>query len=160
MRIVLLGYMGSGKSTVGKVLAGRLSLPFTDLDTYIEAETGESIPEIFKGRGELYFRRKEHELLLRLLEMPEDRVLSLGGGTPAYAGNMQRILQATPNSFYLQHSIPSLVARLAPEKARRPMIAHLPDSELPEFIGKQLFVRGPYYLPAAHTSVCGGKTAV
>jgi shikimate kinase len=150
--------MASGKSTVGRALAGRLSVPFIDLDAYIEAETGESIAEIFQGRGELFFRKKEHELLVKLLEMPGDRVLSLGGGTPAYAGNMQRILQATPNSFYLQHSIPSLAARLVHEKTERPMIAHLPDSELPEFIGKHLFDRAPFYLQAAHTIACGEKS--
>ncbi len=158
MRIVLLGYMGSGKSTVGKALAERLNLPFTDLDASIEAETGATIPELFQDRGELYFRKLEHEVLVGLLESGQDRVLSLGGGTPAYAGNMDRVLEATPNSFYLQHTIPSLVARLTSEKAQRPLIAHLPDAELPEFIGKHLFDRGPFYLQAAHTIASTGKS--
>jgi shikimate kinase len=158
MLVVLLGYMGSGKSTVGRLLAERLNLPFTDLDEYIESEVGTEIPEIFREKGELFFRKKEHELLVDLLASGQPRVLSLGGGTPAYAGNMDRVLKATPNSFYLQHTIPSLVARLISEKAQRPLIAHLPDSELPEFIGKHLFDRGPYYLQAAHTLAGSGKT--
>ncbi|MGB5316151.1 MAG: shikimate kinase [Robiginitalea sp.] len=158
MLIVLLGYMGSGKSTVGRVLAERLNLPFTDLDEYIESAIGASIPEIFREKGELFFRKKEHELLVSLLDSGKPGVLSLGGGTPAYAGNMDRVLKATPNSFYLQHSIPSLVDRLISEKAQRPLIAHLPDSELPEFIGKHLFDRGPYYLQATHTLASSGKT--
>lgn len=158
MLVVLLGYMGSGKSTVGKLLGERLNLPFTDLDEYIESEVGTAIPEIFREKGELFFRKKEHELLVDLLASGQPRVLSLGGGTPAYAGNMDRVLKATPNSFYLQHTIPSLVGRLTSEKAQRPLIAHLPDSELPEFIGKHLFDRGPYYLKAAHTLVSSDKT--
>ncbi|MDM9632658.1 shikimate kinase [Robiginitalea aurantiaca] len=157
MLIVLLGYMGSGKSTVGKALAERLNLPFTDLDTAIEEESGTTIPELFQNKGELYFRKLEHEILVGFLESGQDRVLSLGGGTPAYAGNMDRVVRATPNSFYLQHSIPSLVGRLVREKAQRPLIAHLPDSELPEFIGKHLFDRGPYYLKASHTLVSSDK---
>jgi shikimate kinase len=158
MLIVLLGYMGSGKSTVGRALAGHLELPFTDLDTYIEIETGQTVSDIFQDKGELFFRKKEHELLLQLLASGQEMVLSLGGGTPAYAGNMDRVVEATPNSFYLLHSIPSLVARLGKEKERRPLIAHLGDEELPEFIGKHLFDRGPYYLKAAHTLACGEKT--
>ena len=160
MLVVLLGYMGSGKSTVGKVLAERLNIPFTDLDEYIASEVGTSIPDIFRDRGELFFRKKEHELLIKLLESGQDMVLSLGGGTPAYAGNMDRVLKATPNSFYLQHSIPSLVARLSDEKEDRPLIAHLPDPELPEFIGKHLFDRGPFYLQAGHTLACAGKSVL
>ena len=144
---------------MGRALAKQLELPFTDLDAFIESEVGESVPNIFKGKGELFFRKKEHELMLHLLESGQDLVLSLGGGTPAYAGNMERIVQATANSFYLQHSIPSLVERLAAEKAQRPLIAHLGDEDLPEFIGKHLFDRGPYYLQAAHTIACGEKSA-
>lgn len=158
MLIVLLGYMGSGKSTVGKALAEQMRIPFTDLDVYIEQEVGLRIPDIFERKGELFFRKTEHELLVRLLESDQGRVLSLGGGTPAYAGNMARVVEATQNSFYLQHSIPSLVERLSSEKDDRPLIAHLPESELPEFIGKHLFDRGPYYQQAAHTLFCAGKS--
>lgn len=158
MLIVLLGYMGSGKTTVGKALAERLNLPFTDLDISIEAKAVTSIPELFKDRGELYFRKLEHEVLVGLLGSGQDRVLSLGGGTPAYAGNMEHVREATPNSFYLQHTIPSLVDRLTHEKNQRPLISHLPEAELPEFIGKHLFDRGPFYLQAAHTVAATGKS--
>jgi shikimate kinase len=158
MLIVLLGYMGSGKSMLGKVLAERLELPFTDLDAHIESEVGMSIPEIFESRGELFFRKKEHELLKALLESGEAQVLSLGGGTPAYAGNMDLVTAATPNTFYLQHSIPSLVERLEKERAERPLIAHIPEDELYDFIGKHIFDRVPFYSRAAHTIFCDGKS--
>lgn len=158
MLIVLLGYMGSGKSMLGKELAARLEQPFTDLDAHLEAEVGMPIPEIFSKRGELFFRKKEHELLKALLESGESRVLSLGGGTPAYAGNMDLVTAATPHTFYLQHSIPSLVGRLEKERKGRPLIAHIPEEELYDFIGKHIFDRVPFYSRAAHTIFCDGKS--
>jgi shikimate kinase len=158
MLIVLLGYMGSGKSAVGSALSDHLGVPFTDLDTYIESEEGKSIPELFETRGELYFRRREHELLKQFLEGNMDGVLSLGGGTPAYAGNMDLVTAKTPHTFYLQHSIPSLLARLEKERENRPMIAHLPASELYDFIGKHLFDRVPFYTMATHTVPCDDQS--
>ena len=109
--------------------------------------------------GELFFRKREHELLKGLLGSGESMVLSLGGGTPAYAGNMDLIARATPHSFYLQHSIPSLVGRLEKERADRPLIAHLPEEELYDFIGKHIFDRVPFYTQAAHSIFCDGKSA-
>ena len=159
MLIVLLGYMGSGKSLLGKELAARLQLPFTDMDAHIESEVGMPIREIFEKRGELFFRKKEHELLKALLQSGEARVLSLGGGTPAYAGNMDLVTATTPYTFYLQHSIAALVARLEKERAGRPLIAHIPEEELYDFIGKHIFDRVPFYSNAAHTIFCDGKSA-
>ena len=150
MKIVLLGYMGSGKSTIGRRLAKSLNMPFIDLDHYLEEAIGLSIPQIFEQHGELYFRRKEHELLKELLAKETDFVLSLGGGTPCYAGNMDLVLQHTQNVFYLDVSIDELVRRLTRGKQHRPMISHLPDEELPEFIGKHLFERRPFYSQAPH----------
>jgi shikimate kinase len=157
MLVVLLGYMGSGKSVLGKGLAGRVGLPFEDLDSLIESEVGMAIPEIFDRKGELFFRKTEHTLLKQLLESRKNLVLSLGGGTPAYAGNMDLVTRATPHSFYLQHSIPSLVQRLEKEREQRPLIAHLPAGELYDFIGKHLFDRIPFYALATHTIACDGK---
>ena len=153
----MLGYMGSGKSLLGKGLADRLGLPFGDLDTLIESEVGMAIPEIFEKKGELFFRKTEHALLKKVLDSGGPLVLSLGGGTPAYAGNMDLVTRATPHSFYLQHSIPSLVQRLEKEREQRPLIAHLPPEELYDFIGKHLFDRIPFYTRATHTIACDGK---
>ncbi len=158
MLVVLLGYMGSGKSMLGKQLAARMELPFTDLDAEIEAAVGMPIQEIFPERGEVFFRRKEHELLKDLLGSGKSMVLSLGGGTPAYAGNMDLVTAATPHTFYLQHSIPFLVERLEKERSERPLIAHLPEEELYDFIGKHLFDRVPFYAMAGHTIPCDGKS--
>lgn len=142
--------MGSGKSTVGKILSGKLSAPFYDLDSEIEREAGLSITEIFDRKGEIYFRKLEREVLLQMVGRPGGLVLALGGGTPCYAGN-DRLLKADGvTSFYLKTSVENLVARLALEKAHRPMIADVPFDELASFIGTHLFERDPYYRSAHH----------
>jgi shikimate kinase len=157
MKIVLVGYMGSGKSTVGKLLAKDLNLAFLDLDNYMEQKLQKSIPAIFKEKGEIYFRKMEHLLLKEVMKDKENFVLSTGGGTPCYSGNMETILEGTNDVFYLKLSIMALVQRLTPEMAGRPLIQNLSQEELPEFIGKHLFERNPFYAMANHVINCDGK---
>ncbi len=154
MKIVLLGYMGSGKTTVGKILATALEIPFLDLDDHIEASENSTISEIFESRGEIYFRKKEYEYLKQLLATHDELVLSTGGGTPCYGQNMKTILEGTKNVFYLKVSISELVDRLLPEKDHRPLIKNIRDEELPEFIGKHLFERSFFYQQAHHIIRC------
>ncbi|QBA63676.1 shikimate kinase [Muriicola soli] len=158
MLIALLGYMGSGKSVVGKALAKSLNHPFLDLDSYMEEEMNSTIPEIFEQRGELFFRKKEHEFLRKVLDSNENMVLSTGGGTPCYSGNMELLLQATSNVFYLQLSVDGLTKRLSGEMGHRPLISHLPKEELADYIGKHIFERQVFYNRATHTIKCDGKT--
>ena len=157
VKIVLVGYMGSGKSTIGKMLAKKLRLPFIDLDVYIETSEAMPIPEIFTRKGEVYFRKKEFEYLKELLDSKKEFVLSTGGGTPCYGENMDAIGNATPNVFYLKVSISGLIGRLVSEKEHRPMIADIPDRELPDFIGKHLFERSYFYAKANHSIICENK---
>jgi shikimate kinase len=149
--------MGSGKSTIGKMLAKKLGIAFIDLDEYIEASEDMGIPEIFKTKGEVYFRKKEYEYLGEVLNDQKDFVLSTGGGTPCYGENMNVINNATSNVFYLKVTIAALIERLALEKAERPLIANIPDRELPDFIGKHLFERSFFYAKANHTINSNGK---
>lgn len=158
VKIILVGYMGSGKSTVGAALAKKLNLPFFDLDTYIEKAEEQSITALFESEGQIGFRKKEHLHLSALLENEHNFVLATGGGAPCYGGNMKVIVEATPNVFYLRVSIPELVSRLAPEKAGRPLIAHLSEDEMPEFLGKHLFERSHFYAEAHYTIACDKKT--
>ncbi len=151
--------MGSGKTTVGKVLAGNLNIPFIDLDTYIESVEKKTITELFDTEGQIGFRKKEHEHLNALLKNSQPMVLATGGGAPCYSGNMETILEASKNVFYLKVTIPELVTRLTPEKASRPLIAHLSEDEMPEFLGKHLFERSSYYIRANHTIACDDKSA-
>lgn len=160
MIVVLMGYMGSGKSTIGKELATILNYSFLDLDHYISEKESQSISELFKTKGEIYFRKKETQYLKELLQTQENLVLALGGGTPCYGDNM-KILQAASNLnlFYLKLSIPSLVERLFKELHKRPLISHLDSKEeLQEFIGKHLFERVQFYNQAQFIIHADGKS--
>lgn len=156
MKIVLVGYMGSGKSTLGKLLSKKLNINFIDLDDYIIAQVNMSIPELFKTKGELFFRKKERECLQELLSKKASFILATGGGTPCYGDNLGLIQEKTTYDFYLKLSIPSLVERLLPEKEHRPLLKDISNEELPEFIGKHLFERNNYYLKANHIITCDG----
>ena len=158
MHIILVGYMGSGKSIVGKILSEELSLPFIDLDEYIETQENKSIASVFADEGQLYFRKKEHMYLKELLASDNRTVIATGGGAPCYAGNMDLMLNASDYVFYLKVSISELVSRLVPEKKKRPLIAHLSEEEMPEFFGKHLFERNPFYSKAKHTMNCDSKS--
>ncbi|NVK53449.1 MAG: shikimate kinase [Flavobacteriaceae bacterium] len=145
MEIVLLGYMGSGKSTIGKYLAKKLDLQFVDLDEYIEAKENQSISNIFKEKGEIYFRFQEATYLKEFITINFNYVLALGGGTPCYADNTNSLKNSKAISFYLKATIPTLLQRLENEKENRPLIVDLKPEELTEFIGKHLFERAPFY---------------
>lgn len=150
-KIILLGYMGSGKSTIGQLLAQKKQLRFIDLDTFIEEKEQNSVPEIFKTKGEIYFRKKEREYLNEILNLDESFVLALGGGTPCFGDTMQHITQKTPHTFYLCMTAKMLTLRLIPEKHKRPLVAHLSDEVMEEFINKHLFERNPFYRQANFT---------
>ncbi|MFK8060133.1 MAG: shikimate kinase [Polaribacter sp.] len=145
MKIVLLGYMASGKSTIGKKLAKCLSKKFIDLDDYIIEKEKMSISEIFKNRGEVYFRLAENKYLKEILSKKEDLILALGGGTPCYANNMEIINKENVTSIYLEGSTATMIERLIRKKSKRPLIASLDDSKIPEFVAKHLFERRPFY---------------
>ncbi|NRD22403.1 shikimate kinase [Winogradskyella litoriviva] len=153
MIIILLGYMGSGKSTLGKELATVLNYNFLDLDDYISEKENSSISNLFKTKGEIYFRKKETEYLKQIIDNSNNYVLSLGGGTPCYSENMALINNsANVVSFYLKLAIPLLSERLFTAKEQRPLISHITSKEdMIEFIGKHLFERIPYYSKAKYT---------
>ena len=158
MKTVLLGYMGSGKSTVAKLLAKALNLPFTDLDDYIEKKEKKSIKELFKDNGEIYFRLQESKYLKEVLEDTSPGIMALGGGTPCYANNME-LIKHFSESFYLKGSIATLSERLRSEKSQRPLIAALNEEQLTEFIAKHLFERRAFYEQASKIVIIDGKTA-
>ena len=160
MIIVLIGYMASGKSTIGRILANKLDYDFIDLDNYIEKKEGQSIVDIFKTKGEIYFRKKESLHLSKIIAAENNIVLSLGGGTPCYGNNMNILLDNTNvTSIYLKASIGALIERLENEKSKRPLISHLKTQEaLGEFIGKHLFERIQFYSQANFTVVTNNKT--
>ena len=159
-QIFLLGYMGVGKSTAGKALASANDIAFYDLDAVIEKGEGASVRAIFKEYGELYFRKKEYDYLQKLIQIPEQKVVALGGGTPCYFNSMNELNDnKLIKTVYLKASVAFLTQRLWPERYQRPMISHLEtESLLTEFIGKHIFDRNPFYLKAEHQLQVEGKS--
>ncbi|PHS66754.1 MAG: shikimate kinase [Flavobacterium sp.] len=151
MKIILIGYMGSGKSTVGKLLAKLKAIEFKDLDREIELLENRKIPDIFSDNGEIYFRKKEIETLKIVLEKNTNLVLATGGGTPCY-GNTMEFLNSNNKTvtIYLKSSIQTITNRLFEERNQRPLISHLnTKEELHDFISKHLFERSYYYNQAS-----------
>lgn len=148
MKIFLLGYMGCGKSTLGKKLADAIDLPFYDTDTLIEKETGKSISDLFTELGESAFRELERATLERLSKL-DAGIVSLGGGLPCYKNNMEIILPQGI-SVYLQLTVKELMQRLSPpqQRAKRPLLAELSSDELYAKIENQLDERASFYQQA------------
>lgn len=139
--------MGSGKSTVGRLLADQISYDFVDLDDYIEDKEGRTIAEIFYVEGESYFRKLEADSLLEVSES-DCTIISLGGGTPCYSNNMLTINEKG-YSIFLQIEAEPLSKRLYPEREKRPLISNVVnEDELRQFIEKKLSERNSYYLKA------------
>lgn len=144
MIISLLGYMGSGKSHVSKILSEKLGFGFIDLDNAIAEKHQLSVAEIFRKKGEIYFRKEEKAVLEEILQNENSVILSLGGGTPVYYNNMD-VINEKSTSVFLRTSVPVLAKRLLPEKEKRPLISRIADEDLPEFIAKHLFERNTFY---------------
>lgn len=153
-KIILVGYMGSGKTTIGKKLADNLQIPFIDLDQYIEVKEELSITDLFDKKGEVYFRKKEHMYLKELMERTENFVLSLGGGTPCYANNHLYLQSTDVESIYLKASITTLEKRLT-ISTNRPLLKHV--TNLKEYIAQHLFERNYFYNFSQHTIVIDNK---
>lgn len=148
-RIYLIGYMGSGKSTVGKELANRLGWSYLDLDQLIIDRNGLSIPEIFRRYGERIFRQLESSALVSTIEM-DKAIIATGGGAPCYNDNID-ILTANGTSIFLNGSIDTIVKRIQADTSVRPIVAEKNDEELRQFIEEHLAGRMTYYNQANHT---------
>ena len=157
-KIILLGYMGCGKSTIAVELSKTIKIPFIDLDEKIEEKENLSINAIFEKHGEIYFRKREHEVFVELLNSPDQLIIGLGGGTPCYANNHELLKGDNVCSIYLKASIDTLFERLSVNKSKRPLIAQKNDSEMKEFIATHLFERSFYYNQAQHNVTVDNKT--
>ncbi len=157
-KILLCGYMGAGKTVVGRRLAELTGFAFRDLDDCIEAAASMRIPELFAKKGEIWFRKKEREILCEQLAPDQDLILALGGGTPAYGNNHLLFERPDVRAFYLQASIGVLATRLSAQRSHRPLIAKIPQPELEEFIGKHLFERQYFYRHHTQTIPVDDKT--
>lgn len=141
--------MGAGKSTLGKALAEKLTVPFMDSDAMIEEHEQESIEHIFRTHGEAYFRKLEQEYITQL---PKEGafVLAAGGGLPCY-NNLMEQLNQLGTTYYLKHTPQTLIQRLKADHLKRPLLRGLNDTELSAFVTQQLNQREQYYLKAHHS---------
>jgi shikimate kinase len=147
MKIILSGYMGSGKSLISQHLSDKLQIPVVDLDDQISLIEKQSISEIFELKGEIHFRKLESRVLEDVLNESASLIISLGGGTPCYGNNIE-LIKSFPDSkmVYLKASVGFLTERLFSEKDTRPLISHLKTKDdLEDFMRKHLFERGYYY---------------
>ena len=157
-KIILLGYMGCGKSTIAEKLSGLIQIPFVDLDKCIETKAEMSINQIFESFGEVYFRKLEHDVFVELLASPENQIIGLGGGTPCYANNHELLKGEGITSIYLKASIETLFDRLAHNKSKRPIVANKTEAALQEFLAKYMVDRSYYYNQAEYKVTVDGKS--
>ncbi|MEN8203641.1 MAG: shikimate kinase [Bacteroidota bacterium] len=148
-RIFLIGFMGSGKSTLGLKLARKIGYSFMDMDQLIEETAGMTIPGIFRELGEEVFRKWEHDILLELCAS-EKVVISTGGGAPCHKQMMQ-IMNEHGATVYIKLSPEALKNRLQNSRTERPLIQGKSDEELLRFIRSKLAEREFYYTQASHT---------
>lgn len=143
MKIFLTGFPGSGKTLLGSQTARLLKIPFLDTDQMIEDETGETISEIFRTKGEHYFRQKESEVLTSLTSK-RNALVATGGGLPCFGQNMQW-MNDHGLTVYLEASPAFLFHRLVKEKKSRPLLAGLSDIELMIYITETFAGRRSFY---------------
>ena len=147
MNIFLIGFMGSGKTTIGRIIASKLKRQFVDLDAEIESSAGKSISQIFNDLGENAFREFESKLLSELCAK-DSQIISVGGGAPCFFANME-VMNKSGLTVYLQMHPDAILERLwsLPESARltRPLLANKTKTQVFEFITKSLDIREPFY---------------
>ena len=152
--IYLIGYMGAGKTTITKLLANELHLPFYDTDKEIEEKQNRSVSDIFKNDGELHFRMLETELLKNI---SQNSIIACGGGLPIHNNNMG-LINSKGISIHLKASNKCLFSRLKKEKKTRPLIENKTDEELDVYIKNELQKRSPFYSLANHTILVDDKS--
>lgn len=143
MKIFLVGFMGCGKTTLGKKLASLLGYPFVDTDTLFEQNAGKSIPAFFAEFGEDKFRQTERNVL-RNSPLPKDVVIATGGGAPCYSDNMEW-MNRQGITVYLRLAPSVLASRLESATEVRPILQNYKGAALVEFIKGKLAEREPYY---------------
>ena len=158
MIIFLLGMPGCGKSTVGRELARETGFLLIDLDTYIIQKEKISIPQIFKTKGEDYFRKAETNALNEIISKNKKAIVAVGGGTPCFNNNMSVMLQGG-KTIYLKAAPDVLATRIENDITERPLFAKFKGQKLKEKVAAMLGHREKYYKKAAHSIEAGEKNA-
>ncbi len=150
MKLFLIGYMGCGKSSLGRKVARRLGVRFVDTDAVIEEREGASISDIFQYEGEEYFRRLERSVIDEVADDTADVVVSTGGGLPVWKDNMET-MNRVGTTVYIRRSAEQIASRLSPYgRQKRPKLRGLSDDEIVDFMTRNMAEREPYYARALH----------
>lgn len=144
MLIFLVGYMGCGKSSIGKALSKRMNMSFLDCDSEIERRSGMSVSNLFATHGENGFRELEHSVIFDATK-ESNTIVATGGGAPCFFGNMD-LMNEAGLTIYLSMSVEKLFSRLEKGRFKRPLIRDKSDRELFDFIGQAIEKRAPYYM--------------
>ncbi len=157
-KLFLVGYMGCGKSTLGRKLSKVTNFRFVDMDSEIEQREGASVGDIFKFAGEEYFRRAERTLIEELAETEGDMIISTGGGAPTWADNME-YMNRKGECVYLRRTAQQIASRLSPNgRQKRPKLRGLNDEELVAFMTQNMAEREPFYMQARHIVDCAERS--
>ena len=143
MKIFLIGFMGSGKSTIGRRLTELLGFDFVDTDRFVEMLHKTTVAQIFEQQGEAAFRKMERHIL-QVLQQRDFAVISTGGGMPCYADNME-VMLASGKVVYLKTSPQTLTRRLLRSRTERPLIKGKTEKELQQYVVEKLTEREPFY---------------
>jgi shikimate kinase len=156
MKVFLIGYMGSGKSTLGPKLAKALSIPFLDLDRMIAQGQNKTIQQIFDEDGEDVFRNLEKETLNHTIKTQNDFVMATGGGTPCFFKNMD-LMKKAGTTIYINVAVKELVNRNLASKELRPLLRGMNELQVLAFINDHLKQRLPFYKKSSITLKDGDK---
>ncbi len=148
MKIFLIGFMGCGKTHLGRQISQKLKMPFFDLDEQVEEKEGMSIPEIFEKNGEEYFRLLEKDVLHLITESHESFVMATGGGTPCFYNTID-YLKKQGIVVWINCSTDCLYQRLLKERANRPLLSNIPDANLKSYVIRKYSSRKIYYQQAS-----------
>ena len=158
MLLFLVGYMGCGKSSLGRKAARRLSVRYVDTDTVIEQREGASVADIFLYEGEEHFRRMEHDLIVECIASGEDMVVSTGGGLPVWHDNMT-LMNSAGKTVYIRRTPEQIISRLTPYgRERRPKFRGLNDEELLAFMRENMAEREPFYMQSHRIVDCSAMS--
>ncbi len=150
MKVYLIGFMASGKTTIGLELAKILNVEFFDLDTYIEQKYNKTIKQIFEQKGEDHFRIIENEALHEVASIEGDTIIAAGGGTSCFYNSID-FMNKTGLTIYLKAEVTELLARLIESKTERPLLWGKTQQELNDYILRVLDERKKYYEKAKIT---------
>jgi shikimate kinase len=145
MKIYLIGFMGAGKTHLGRLISEKLGIPFFDLDEQVVLHARKSIVEIFATDGEEQFRTFEKDVLHIITEGYDQFVMACGGGSPCYFNNIEYMQQSGGTTVWINTPLEVIFNRLLKEKEKRPLIKELSDDQLKSFINKKFAGRRIYY---------------